>query len=50
VPTLLFLRKRRRLASAGLDFVDIVCVWFGLCVWFDRRSAFSNVRYERRKR
>jgi hypothetical protein len=25
VPTVLFLRKRRRLASAGLDFVDIVC-------------------------
>ena len=31
VPTLLFLRKRRRLASAGLDFVDIVCV---VRVWF----------------
>jgi hypothetical protein len=31
VPTVLFLRKRRRLASAGLDFVDMaVCGCVGL--------------------
>jgi hypothetical protein len=34
----LFLRKRRRLASAGLDFVDIVCVWFVCVCGYEIRS------------
>jgi hypothetical protein len=44
----LFLRKRRRLASAGLDFVDIVCVWF-VCVCVGMRSALSIERFGERK-